>query len=121
MTLFEQKLVDNGYLKFILNTKTWKYEETDRHFLSTLGNLDHRYFHKDNPIINKIKEGKVVGKDIDWDDRKGEICFGLHQPHTPPTLISPRRNINVGSDEEMQRMLDEKPFEEILKMIVNDI
>ena len=74
MTSFEQVLVNKGYKKYIMNCKTMTYEPTDKHVISTMVNLDHRYIH---PSI------------------EGEICFGLHEKGRPPTLISPRPKIMI--------------------------
>lgn len=96
MTNFEQKLLDNGYIKFVLNCKTMKYEEPNGHTISTMNNLDHRYFHKDDKVLDKIRAGKsVMDKDFTWEDRKNEIIFGLHEKGKPTTLISPRPRIEV--------------------------
>ena len=51
MTQFEQMLLNKGYIKHILNCKTMKYELARGHNISTLVNLDHRYFHRDDKII----------------------------------------------------------------------
>ena len=96
MTNFEQKLLDNGYIKFVLNCKTMKYEEPNGHTISTMNNLDHRYFHKGDKVLEKIRAGKsVMDKDFTWEDRKHEIVFGLHEKGKPTTLISPRPRIEV--------------------------
>lgn len=97
MTTFEQYLLDNGYIRFVLNTKTMKYEQNKEYRLSSLYNLDHRYIHKDNKVfLDKINANlSVTSKDFTWEHRKNEICFGLHEQHKPPTLISPRPRIEV--------------------------
>lgn len=97
MTQFEQMLLQKGYLKYILNGLTMKFEIAEAHHVSTMVNLDHRYFHHtDENILRKIASGKsVLEKDFTWHDRKGEICFGLHEAEKPPTLISPRPRIKV--------------------------
>ena len=97
MTAFENMLIDKGYKKYVLNCKTMKYEPTDKHIISTMVNLDHRYIHEtDEVILKKIEQGKsVMDDDFTWEDRKGVICFGLHEANKPPTLINPRPKISV--------------------------
>jgi hypothetical protein len=98
MTKFETMLIDKGYIKHILNCKTMKYERTDKHTLSSMKNLDHRYIHKDNKVLlDKIAQGlSVMDEDnFTWEDRESEICFGMCEVGKPPTLISPRPKITV--------------------------
>jgi hypothetical protein len=95
MTQFEQNLLYRGYKKFVLDCRKMKFEVPQRHTLSTMVNIDHRYFHEtDTVILQKIEAGVSV-KDIPYEDRKGEICFGLHEQGKPATLISPRPRIQV--------------------------
>jgi hypothetical protein len=115
MTRFEKILIDNGYIKYILNCKTMKYEITNKHTISTMVNLDHRYIHKtDEVILKKIEQDKsVMDDDFTWEDRKGVICFGLHEAGKPPTLISPRPKIIVKrqhyfNDEKIISLEDER-------------
>ncbi len=67
-------------------------------------------------------------KDFTWEDRKGEICFGLNEVHKPATLIYPRPRINIKKivedkeedidelmDDSMNIVLKEIPHEEIFK------
>ena len=98
MTKFEQFLIDNGYIKFIINTKTWKYEIPKYHTISTMSNIDHRYIHNDDPLLKKIQNDEIIGKGITFDDRRGEIRFGLHEHKKPPTLIYPRPKMEVNRD-----------------------
>lgn len=98
-TDFENKLIDNGYLAFSLNHKSMKYDKPKN--ISTMENIDTRYFHKSDPILEKIEKG-ITLNEISWDDRKGEICFGLHERDKPPTLIYPRPIIKV------KRIIDDK-------------
>lgn len=72
MTIFEKFLLDNGYKKHFYNPKTKQNELTDKHIISTIVNLDHRY---------------IKGDSI--------FYFGLHEKGKPPTLISPRPRISV--------------------------
>lgn len=97
MTNFENMLIDKGYIKHILNCKTVKYEIANKHVISTMVNLDHRYIHKtDEVLLKKIEQGKsVMDDDFTWEDRKGVICFGLHEANKPPTLVNPRPKISV--------------------------
>ena len=55
MTRFEQQLIDKGYLKFILNCKTMKFEIAKGHTISSMVNLDHRYFLKSDFVIVDYK------------------------------------------------------------------
>jgi len=72
-----------------------KYELAKGHTISTMVNLGHRYIHEtDKKLLDKIAAGKsVMEEDFTWDDRKGEICFGLNEAYKPPTLCSPRPRI----------------------------
>ena len=91
MTEFEDMLIDKGYIKHILNCKTMMYEIANKHVISTMVNLDHRYIHKtDEVLLKKIEQGKsVMDDDFTFEDRKDVICFGLHEKGKPPTLIHP--------------------------------
>ena len=51
MTRFEKFLIEKGYGMYILNCKEMKYQKANRHILSTMVNLDHRY---DNSIFFKF-------------------------------------------------------------------
>jgi hypothetical protein len=130
MTNFEQMLIDKGYIKYILNHKTMKYELAKGHVTSSSLNLDHRYFHKtDLNVLSKIENEKsVMEKDFTWEDRKGEICFGLNEVHKPATLIYPRPRINIkkiveDKEEDIDELMDDSmnivlkniPHEEIFK------
>ena len=110
MTKFEQMLVEKGYIKYILNFKTMKFETAKGHTISTMVNLDHRYFHNtDTNILQKIASGKsVMEEDFTWKDRKGEICFGLHEVGKPPPLISPRPLIEVKRIKEGKEVVEKE-------------
>lgn len=97
MTNFENTLIEKGYIKCILDCKTMKYFLAKNHQISSTTNLDFRYIPKtDNVFLDKIKKGKkVTDEDFTWNDRKNEICFGLHEANKPPTLIYPRPKIRV--------------------------
>lgn len=129
MTAFEQYLIDNGWLKFIVTGRPGHYVRTDRHDLSTIGNLDHRYFHKDDQAVEKIERGE----ELNPDDTARMIIFGLHECHKPPTLIRPRGNIRIFetingvkwrehmvTDDDMNRLLDSTDHGHLLKVLLGD-
>ena len=123
MTQFEQMLLDKGYIKHILNCKTMKFEIAKGHTISTMVNLDHRYFHNtDENILQKIASGKsVMEEDFTWDDRKGEICFGLHEAGKPPTLISPRPRIEVKRIKEGNEVIESEQYDDSMNVVLKDI
>ena len=118
MTGFEQMLIDKGYVMHVMNCKTMKLEIPNRHNISTMVNLDHRYIHPDNGDM---------------------VIFGLHEKGGPATLIWPRPLMrvkrsdteeewerNVVSDDNMnvvlQKVDNERIYEAILdKFIVINI
>ena len=140
MTQFEQMLLNKGYVKHILNCKTMKYELARGHNISTLVNLDHRYFHRDDKIIlQKISNNTSLFVEDDTlstitlEDRKGEIIFGLHESKKPPTLIYPRPRIEIKRikdgkvitegeylDDSMNIVLNCVPYEEIFKAMYDN-
>lgn len=97
MTGFEEFLINKGYIMFAFNAKEMKYYKPKTHTISTMANLGHIYIHKsDANLLNKIEQGKsVMEDDFNWEDRKNEIVFGLHEGGKPPTLISPRPRIKI--------------------------
>jgi hypothetical protein len=130
MTSFEQMLLDKGYLKFIFNGNTMKYEVAKGHTISTMVNLGHIYIHSsDTNLLNKIEQGKsVLEEDFTDDIRVNQICFGRSEKGKPPTLISPRPRIeikrfrndrevteNEGRDDSMNHVLKEIPFDKIFE------
>jgi hypothetical protein len=126
MTRFEEFLIDKGYGRYVLNCKEMKYQKANQHVISTMANLDHRYIHDtDVSLLEKINNGKsVMDNDFTWEDRKGEICFGLHEKDKPCTLISPRPKITIlknditlteQNDDAMNIVLREIEHEEIFK------
>ena len=123
MTQFEQMLLDKGYIKHILNCKTMKFEIAKAHTISTMVNLDHRYFHKtDTNILQKIASGKsVMEEDFTWEDRKGEICFGLHESGKPPTLISPRPRIEVNRIKDGEKIVENEQYDDSMNVVLKDI
>jgi len=120
MTKFEEMLFDKGYVKFILNCKTMKFEKTDKHTISTTENLDHRYFHNSNlNVLKKIELGKsVMDADFTWEDRKGEICFGLHELGKPPTLISPRPRIEIKRINNKKEVIENERSDDSMNIIL---
>lgn len=140
MTQFEQMLLNRGYIKYILNCKTMRYELARGHNISTLVNLAHSYFHKDDKIILQkisnsipvfVEEGTLPT--ITLEDRKGEIIFGLHESKKPPTLIYPRPRIEIKRikdgkiiiegeylDDSMNIVLNYVPHEEIFKAMYDN-
>jgi len=123
MTQFEQMLLDNGYIKYILNCKTMKFEIAKGHTISTMVNLDYRYFHNtDTNILQKIASGKsVTEEDFTWEDRKGEICFGLHEVGKPPTLIYPRPRIEVKRIKEGNEIVKNEQYDDSMNVVLKDI
>ena len=123
MTQFEQMLLDKGYIKHILNCKTMKFEMAKGHTISTMVNLDHRYFHNtDTNILQKIESGKsVMEEDFTWENRKGEICFGLNQVGKPPTLINPRPRIEVKRIKEGREVIENEQYDDSMNVVLKDI
>jgi len=123
MTQFEQMLLDKGYLKYILNSTTMKFEEAKGHTISTMVNLDHRYFHQyDRNILRKIESGKsVMEEDFTWEDRKGEIRFGLREAGKPPTLISPRPRIEVTRIKEGKEVVQNEQWDDSMNVALQYI
>lgn len=123
MTKFEQMLLDIGYIKYVLNAKTMKFEVAKYHIISTSQNLDHRYFHNsDENILQKISIGKsLMEKDFTWEDRKGEICFGLHESNKPPTLISPRPRIEVKRMINGKEVIEDERYDNSMNIVLKEI
>ena len=87
MTKFEEMLIDKGYIRYIFNCKTNKYEVAKNYILSTSENIDHRYIdNNDGNFLN-------------------QIVFGLHEEKKPPTLIYPRPNIKVKRRNDVGRVV----------------
>ena len=123
MTQFEQMLLDKGYIKHILNCKTMKFETAKRHTISTMVNINHRYFHKtDENILQKIANGEsVMEEDFTWEDRKGEICFGIHERGKPPTLISPRPRIEVKRIKDSKEVIENEQYDDSMNVVLKYI
>jgi len=96
MTSFERYLVDEkGYIMYILNMKTGKFEIPERHSISSISNLDQRYIHKDDKeFLDYINNG-VRHTEMSQDVLSRQIVFGLSEYEKPPTLISPRPKIRI--------------------------
>jgi hypothetical protein len=126
MTAFESMLIDKGYKKYVLNCKTMKYQPADKHVISTMINIDHRYIHEtDDVILGKIEQGKsVMDDDFTWEDRKGVICFGLHESNKPPTLISPRPRIRVTRERyvngEKEILIEDESFDDSMNLVLSE-
>lgn len=94
---FEEYLLSIGYIKFLFDCKTMKYTRATSHNISTMTNLDHRFIHKtDLNALAKIDAAQSLRyPTFILGDRKGEICFGIHESGKPPTLIYPRPRICI--------------------------
>ena len=135
MTEFERFLLEKGYIKFILDCKTGKYEIAKGHTISTLVNLDHRYFHNtDKIILEKITKGETVFNTysseneliskagISIEDRKGEIIFGLHEFKKPPTLVFPRPKIEITRlDEKGKKIIKTDIYDDSMNIVLSNI
>jgi len=97
MTNFEQYLIDIGYTRLEFDCKNGFYKKSQGYHLSSMGNLDYRYFHNTNSNIDFLLNPKF--KDASPERKtnlvNGEIIFGLNEYPLPPTLVSPRPNIIV--------------------------
>ena len=132
MIRFEQFLLDNGYIKFELVCKktkegkrTFKFEEPKYHTISTMVNIDHRYFPKSDPIINKIKLGKKIivdgDNEISYKDRKNEIIIGLHEKDKPITLIYPRPFIEITRNDVFDDSKDNEYLDNNMNIVLEKI
>lgn len=100
---FEDYLINKGYYKHVFETKTMTYRlATHTDILSTLGNLDFRYYKED-----------LSGKSYKEVDRTKEIVWGLHEHHKPPCLISHRYKLGVIMDDEVFNYFETHNFDEI--------
>lgn len=123
MTQFEQMLLNKGYIKYILNSKTMKYEIANGHTISTMVNLEHRYFHiSDKNVLCKIESEKsIFNDDFTFEDRRGEICFGLSETGKPPTLISPRPRIEVRRINNGKEVIQDEQYDDSMNVVLKDI
>lgn len=135
MTSFEQFLMEMGYEKFIYDCKEGYYKRAVGHTLSSLSNLDHRYFHKTDLDIERILKpdfAKIPLGELRSELVKGEIIFGLHEKDMPPTLQYPLPFFEVirpdsdrkylvwpPRDADVQAMLDNIPHNLILLAMYN--
>lgn len=118
ITSFEQMLLDKGYIKYVFNTKTFKYEEAKSHTLSTEVNLDYRYFHKtDINALSLIKSGKSLFGDC----LKGEICFGIHESGKPPTLVFPRPKIEIKRVINGQIVIEDEQLDDSMNIVLSKV
>lgn len=105
MIALEKYLIDNGFIPFTYDCKNKKLVKGYRH-LSTIMNLDNRYYKSDNPTIN---------------DKC--IIVGLYEVGKPPRLIYPLpKCINeheISLHEKVTRYLDECNLEELVKELIN--
>lgn len=118
MTKFEEYLINNGYIKFeyVCNkNKDPKFIETNKHFLSTMNNLDYRYVHKDDPIIKIIKRGEFVPLNL----QNNVFIFGLHEFGKPPILIYPRPNCNVIRMEDGVNVYYDEFYDDTINIILS--
>lgn len=93
MIALEKYLIEQGFEKFVMNTKTMQLEKAKGYVISSMVNLDHRY----------------VKDDI-------QVIIGLNEKDRPVTLIYPR--LGFDSDDEMNRYLWENEPSEVLKKIL---
>ena len=123
MTEFEKMLIAKGYIKYILNAKTMKFEKAIGHVISTMVNLDHRYFHNsDENALNKIESGKsVMDEDFTYEDRKGEISFGLNEYGKPATLINPRPWIELKRIKDGKVYFENEQFDNAMNVVLKMI
>ena len=134
MLAFESFLVSKGYLRFKTHrTLPLFVPEPIWHEFSTMGNIKYFYFHESDQAINLIND-KVPLSDSKWYIAKErQIQIGLHERHKPATLIYPRPRIiakrtnekgdiiysNQMADDNMNRVLAQFSFEEILEALYN--
>jgi hypothetical protein len=98
MTAFENLLLEKGYKKYSFNCKTMKHVPVEKHNISSLVNLDHRY---------------VLNEDFD-----NVICFGLHEANKPPTLISPRPRIRVKRTKNDQVVIEDERLDDSMNVVL---
>lgn len=93
MLPLEKTLESIGFVKFQLDTKDWKYKPSFG-AISTMGELDVRFFRKSDPILQKISKSVPI-TEMTTEDRSGEIVIGINERGKPPTLIYPRPKMRV--------------------------
>jgi len=122
MTQFEQMLIEKGYIRHFLHGKPMKFV-AGTNLISSLGCMDHRYFHStDTNALQKIAEGKsIMDNDFTWADRKGEICFGLREKGKSPTLISPRPQIEIKRIVDGKEVIEDERYDDSMNVVLKDI
>ena len=134
MLAFESFLVSKGYLRFKIHRALPLFvPEPIWHEFSTMGNIKYSYFHESDEAINLIND-KVPLSYCEWHNAKErQIQIGLNERHKPATLIYPRPRIidkrtnekgdiiysNQMADDNMNRVLAQFSFEEILEALYN--
>ena len=134
MLAFESFLVSKGYLRFKTHRALPLFvPEPIWHEFSTMGNIKYSYFHESDEAINLIND-KVPLSYCEWHNAKErQIQIGLNERHKPATLIYPRPRIidkrtnekgdiiysNQMADDNMNRVLAQFSFEEILEALYN--
>jgi hypothetical protein len=100
-----------------------RYEKAIGHELSTMTNLNHRYFHEsDTNILDKIERGlSVKNGGITWKDRKNEIIFGLHEKDKPATLISPRPRMRVRRKRNSEIVIEDETLDDSMNVALEKI
>lgn len=118
MHKFELFLQKKGYLKYRLDTKTMKYVACSNHEISTMVNIDHRYFHKKDPVLEHIH--KPISK-IDNNLLKREITFGLNEFGKPSTLKHPRPNIILKRSTADKIIIENKKHDDAMNVILEKV
>ena len=127
-------MVSKGYLRFKIHRALPLFvPEPIWHEFSTMGNIKYSYFHESDEAINLIND-KVPLSYCEWHNAKErQIQIGLNERHKPATLIYPRPRIidkrtnekgdiiysNQMADDNMNRVLAQFSFEEILEALYN--
>ena len=114
---FEDFLIIKGYIKYVLKRNVikdkWSFQLFSNEIISSLSNLDYRYFHNSDPIIEKINKGFVITEgEITHEDRKGEICYGLNEGGKPPVLVYPRPRIRVKRLDNNREVFEDQRFDD---------
>lgn len=118
MHKFELFLIKKGYFKYRFDTKTMKYVRCFNHEISTMVNIDHRYFHKKDPVLEHIH--KPISK-IDDNLLKGEITFGLNEFGKPATLKYPRPNIILKRLMAGKAVIENKKQDDAMNVILEKV
>ena len=88
-----------------------------------MGNLSYKYIHKsDKNLLYKISKGKsAIDEDFTFNDRRGEICFGLNEKDKPPTLCCPRPNILVKRKRNGVTYIEDESFDDSMNVVLKEI